>query len=63
MRRAAQLACPRRTRRLWVLTTAAMHLGIMIFMGLHVFGAIMIVFTVAAFAVHTEPRTRSIKPV
>lgn len=51
----AAFVWPRRTRRLWVLMTAAMHLGIMIFMGLHVFGALMIVLTTSAFAVRAEP--------
>lgn len=46
---------PRRTRRLWIMATVAMHLGIAIFMGLGIFGAIMIVFTVAAFGVGAEP--------
>ena len=47
---------PRRTRRPWILATVAMHLGIALFMGLGIFGAIMIVFTVAAFGVGAEPR-------
>jgi hypothetical protein len=46
---------PRVTRRPWVLATTALHLGIAAFMGLTVFGAIMIVFTVAAFGVSAEP--------
>ncbi len=50
------LVWPRRTRRLWVTATVGLHLGIMAFMGLHLFGAIMIVLTVAAFAVDAEPR-------
>jgi hypothetical protein len=45
----------RRTRRLWIIATVAMHLGIAIFLGLGVFGAIMIAFTVAAFGVSAEP--------
>lgn len=52
----AALIWPRRTRRLWVLATAALHLGIAIFLGLPVFGALMIVLTVAAFGVSAEPR-------
>ena len=51
---------PRRTRRLWILATVGMHLGIALFMGLGVFGAIMIVFTVAAFGVSPEP-SRGVK--
>jgi hypothetical protein len=46
---------PRRTRRPWILAAAAMHLGIALFMGLGIFAAIMIVFTVAAFGVGAEP--------
>jgi Vitamin K-dependent gamma-carboxylase len=46
---------PRRTRRLWILATVGMHLGIALFMGLGIFGAIMVAFTVAAFGVSAEP--------
>ena len=46
---------PRRTRRLWILAAVAMHLGIALFMGLGIFGAIMIAFTVAAFGFSAEP--------
>jgi hypothetical protein len=53
----AALIWPRFTRRIWVVLTAALHLGIAVFMGLTVFGAIMMVFTVAAFGVDAEPRT------
>jgi hypothetical protein len=48
----------RRTRRAWVVATAAMHLGIAMLMGLGVFGAIMIVLTVAAFGVRAAPARR-----
>ncbi|MCY1060765.1 HTTM domain-containing protein [Nannocystis sp. SCPEA4] len=48
-----------RTRRLWVAAVAAMHAGIGVFMGLHVFAAIMIVVTVAMFGVSAEPVTPS----
>lgn len=46
---------PRRTRRLWVAAVAGMHAGIGIFMGLHVFGAVMIVLTVSMFGISAEP--------
>lgn len=46
---------PRRTRRLWIIATVTMHLGIAVFMGLGVFGAIMIAFTLGAFGVSAEP--------
>ena len=50
------LIWPRTTRRLWVVVTTGLHLGIAVFMNLTVFGAVMIVFTVAAFGVSAEPR-------
>jgi hypothetical protein len=46
---------PRRTRRPWIAATVALHAGISLFMGLHVFGGIMVVFTVAAFGVPADP--------
>ncbi|XXT24095.1 HTTM domain-containing protein [Sorangium sp. So ce429] len=46
---------PRRTRRLWVAATVALHAGIAVFMGLGVFGAIMAVLTISAFAVRADP--------
>lgn len=49
---------PRRTRRPWVAAVAAMHAGIGVFMGLHVFAAVMIVLTVAMFGVSAEPAER-----
>lgn len=50
---------PARTRRLWVAAVAAMHAGIGVFMGLHVFAAVMIVLTVALFGVSAEPAVTS----
>ncbi|APR77698.1 Hypothetical protein A7982_03045 [Minicystis rosea] len=49
------LVWPKRTRRLWVSVTAALHLSIAIFMGLATFSAVMIVLTVAAFGVRADP--------
>lgn len=46
---------PRRTRLPWILAAVAMHLGIAVFMGLEIFGAIMIAFTVSAFGFSAEP--------
>ena len=46
---------PRRTRPVWVVAVAAMHAGIGVFMGLHVFAALMIALTVALFGVRAEP--------
>jgi hypothetical protein len=51
----AALIWPRRTRKAWVVAVVALHLGIAIFMGLVLFGALMIVLTVAAFGVDAEP--------
>lgn len=48
---------PRRTRRSWIAAVVALHAGIALFMGLHVFGAVMIVFTVALFGVSAEPES------
>ncbi|WP_437589321.1 HTTM domain-containing protein [Sorangium sp. So ce1000] len=47
---------PRRTRRLWVAATVGLHVGIAVFMRLDIFGAIMSVFTIAAFGVKADPR-------
>ncbi|WP_437278203.1 HTTM domain-containing protein [Sorangium sp. So ce375] len=47
---------PRRTGRLWVAATVGLHVGIAVFMRLDVFGAIMSVFTIAAFGVKADPR-------
>jgi hypothetical protein len=53
---------PRRTRRIWIVAAAAMHLGIALFMGLGIFAAMMIVFTVAAFGVSAEPTAEDFAP-
>ncbi|KYF87080.1 hypothetical protein BE20_27085 [Sorangium cellulosum] len=50
----ALLIWPRRSRRIWVAATLALHLGIAVFMGLAVFGALMAVLTVAAFGVSAD---------
>ncbi|WP_437995397.1 HTTM domain-containing protein [Sorangium sp. So ce185] len=50
----AFLIWPRRSRRFWVAATLALHLGIAVFMGLVVFGALMAVLTVAAFGVSAD---------
>jgi len=47
---------PRLTRKLWVLATVALHLGIAVFMGLHIFGAVLCVLTLALFGFSAEPR-------
>jgi Vitamin K-dependent gamma-carboxylase len=49
------LIWPRFTRRAWVAVVVALHLGIAVLMGLHVFGALMVVLTVAAFSVPADP--------
>ncbi|KYG09345.1 hypothetical protein BE21_01680 [Sorangium cellulosum] len=50
----AFLIWPRRSRRIWVAATLALHLGIAVFMGLVVFGALMAVLTFAAFGVSAD---------
>ncbi|AGP38161.1 HTTM domain-containing protein [Sorangium cellulosum] len=55
----AFLIWPRLTRRAVIVATALLHLGIAAFMGLGVFGAIMPVFTLAAFGVPADPRAPS----
>lgn len=50
------LIWPRLTRGLWVALTVAMHAGIAMLLGLHVFGALMAVLTFAAFGVRAEPQ-------
>ncbi|MGK3994356.1 HTTM domain-containing protein [Sorangium sp. So ce1024] len=47
---------PRRSRRVWVAATVALHLGIALFLGLVVFGALMAALTLAVFGVSAEPR-------
>jgi len=46
---------PPRTRWPWIAAVVAMHAGIGVFMGLHVFAAVMIVLTVSLFGVSAEP--------
>lgn len=46
---------PARTRKLWIAAIVALHLGIAVFLGLGVFGAIMCVLTVTLFGVSAEP--------
>jgi hypothetical protein len=46
---------PRRTRKLWMAATLALHVGIAICLGLHLFGAIMCVLTAAIFGFSPEP--------
>ncbi|MDC0717300.1 HTTM domain-containing protein [Nannocystis bainbridge] len=46
---------PAVTRRGWVAAVAAMHAGIGVFMGLHVFAGVMIVLTVSMFGISAEP--------
>jgi len=48
---------PRQTRRFWVLSIASLHLGIVIFLGLGVFGVIMSILTLTIFGISAEPGT------
>jgi hypothetical protein len=52
------LMWPRRTRRTWVVTTAALHLAVAVLLGPAVLGAVMTVLTVAAFGIPAEPVRR-----
>jgi hypothetical protein len=54
----AFLVWPRRTRKLWAVSTIGMHLGIALFMGLLSFAGLMIVLTGAAFLASPEPRAQ-----
>jgi hypothetical protein len=53
---------PKLTRKLWVALTVGLHLGIAVFLGLHVFGFIMAGFTAALFGISAEkrPKTKNI---
>lgn len=46
---------PRRTRWVWIMGMLGLHLGIALFLGLHLFGFIMCVMTFALFALSAEP--------
>lgn len=46
---------PQRTRRFWVAGIVGLHVGIMIFMGLHLFGLIMSLLTACLFGLSAEP--------
>jgi hypothetical protein len=52
----AFLVWPRWTRKLWVVNTIGMHLGIAVVMGLVSFAALMIVLNFVAFLVSPEPQ-------
>ena len=45
---------PRRTRRFWILAMISLHLGIVVFMGLGIFGVLMAMLTPALFGVSPE---------
>jgi predicted DCC family thiol-disulfide oxidoreductase YuxK len=46
---------PRQTRWLWIMAMLGLHLGIAVFLGLHLFGYIMCVLTFSLFALSAEP--------
>ncbi len=48
---------PKRTRMIWIALTVSLHVGIAIFLGLQVFGAIMCVFCTSLFAISAERNT------
>ena len=47
---------PRQTRWLWISLMVSLHIGIIVFLGLGLFGAIMTCFTLAAFGISAEPQ-------
>jgi hypothetical protein len=48
---------PRATRRIWVMAITALHLGIIFFLGLELFGVVMCLLTISVFGFSAEPRT------
>jgi hypothetical protein len=46
---------PKATRKLWILGMLGLHFGIAIFLGLHLFGAIMGILSVSLFGFSAEP--------
>lgn len=46
----------KRTRPLWVALVVSLHLGIAIFLGLHLFGFFMCVLSISLFGVPSEPK-------
>lgn len=57
-----------RTRKLWMVAIVGMHVGIGLFLGLHLFGALMALFTLAIFGVAPAtqlveaPNSESVRP-
>lgn len=47
---------PKKTRLFWVTVTCLMHIGIAIFLRLHIFGILMCIPTFALFAVSSDPK-------
>lgn len=45
---------PRKTRRLWIAGIVGLHIGIMIFLGLHLFGLIMALLTACLFGLSPD---------
>lgn len=45
---------PKQTRAIWIAGIVGLHIGIMIFLGLHLFGLIMVCLTVCLFAVPAD---------
>lgn len=48
---------PRATRKIWLAGIVALHLGIAVFLGLHLFRYLMCALSLCAFAVPAEPET------
>jgi len=53
---------PKATRKVWVALTVSLHLGIALFLGLHVFGFLMTFFTLTLFGISAEPKRAAAPP-
>lgn len=45
----------RKTKKIWLMAVCGMHLFIMIFLGLYLFGGLMILLNISAFGIHCFP--------
>lgn len=52
---------PKRTRPLWIALTLSLHIGIILFLGLHIFGIFMCVLTGCLFGVSAEPKRETVE--
>ena len=52
---------PKATRIPWIFGLLGLHLGIALFMGLHLFGIIMCIFVVCTFGLSAEPESETVR--